>query len=171
MSSKKNFCYSILLGGNMRRKDREITDYNKMIKIMQKCDCCRLGFIDEDGVYILPLNFGIKEDDGKLILYFHGAKEGKKINLIKSQKHIGFEMDTKHQLVKHDTACGYSYLYASIIGTGEVSLVEDITEKIIGLNSIMMHYSKKQKWVFTEEMVKEASIIKLVVKKWTCKKH
>ncbi|MDO5516968.1 MAG: pyridoxamine 5'-phosphate oxidase family protein [Clostridium sp.] len=155
----------------MRRKDREITDYNKMIEIMQNCDCCRLGFQDEEGVYILPLNFGIKEDNENIILYFHGAAEGKKIDLVKSQKHIGFEMDAKHGLVEHETACGHSFLYQSIIGSGEVSLVEDIDEKINAMQCIMKHYSSKREWNFTEEMVKRVAVIKLVVTKWTCKEH
>lgn len=155
----------------MRRKDREITDFNKMLEIMQKCDCCRLGFKDEDSVYILPLNFGIKEDDENIVLYFHGATEGKKIDLVKSQNQIGFEMDTKHELVEKETACGYSYLYQSIMGSGEVSLVDDVSEKITGLQSIMNHYSGKKDWNFTEEMVKRVAVIKLIVNKWTCKEH
>ena len=64
----------------MRRKDREITSYDKMLEIMQSCDCCRIGLKDKDGVYILPLNFGYEEKSGKLTLYFHGASEGKKID-------------------------------------------------------------------------------------------
>ena len=81
----------------MRRKEREITDNNKIIEIIDKCDCCRLGFKDEESVYIVPLNFGYKKEDEKIILYFHGSNEGKKVNLIKSQSNIGFEMDTKHE--------------------------------------------------------------------------
>ncbi len=63
----------------MRRKDRQITDYEKMKEIMKRCDCCRLGFRDGEGVYILPLNFGFKEVNEKIVLYFHSATEGKKL--------------------------------------------------------------------------------------------
>lgn len=107
----------------MRRKDREITSYDKMLEIMQSCDCCRIGLKDKDSVYILPLNFGYEEKSGKLTLYFHGASEGKKIDLIKQQNTASFEMDTKHQLVEADVACSYSYLYQSIMGKGKISLV------------------------------------------------
>ena len=36
----------------MRRSDREITDYDKMLEIAKKCDCLRLGLLDDNEVYI-----------------------------------------------------------------------------------------------------------------------
>ncbi len=53
----------------MRRKDREVTDFDKMMEILSACDCCRLGLVDENGAYIVPLNFGYEEADGKLFLF------------------------------------------------------------------------------------------------------
>ena len=155
----------------MRRKERQITDNNKIIEIIDKCDCCRLGFKDEESVYIVPLNFGYKKEDEKIILYFHGANEGKKVNLIKSQSNIGFEMDTKHELIKDEVACGYSYLYQSIIGNGNISIVEDMTEKISALQCIMKHYSKKDNWNFNEKALERVATFKLVVTNLSCKEH
>ena len=43
----------------MRRKDREITDFNEIIEIIKKCDVCRIALNDEDFPYIVPLNFGL----------------------------------------------------------------------------------------------------------------
>lgn len=54
----------------MRRKDREITSYDKMLEIMQSCDCCRIGLKDKDSVYILPLNFGYEEKIRKINFIF-----------------------------------------------------------------------------------------------------
>ena len=75
----------------MRRKEREVTDYNKMIEILKSCDCCRIGLVDDKGAYIVPMNFGYEDNNGKLTLYFHGATEGKKIDLINNQPEISFE--------------------------------------------------------------------------------
>ena len=55
----------------MRRKDREITDLERIDEIIRACDCCRLGFQDGEGVYIVPVNFGFAWEDGKRVLYFH----------------------------------------------------------------------------------------------------
>ena len=66
----------------MRRTDREITDAEKITQIIQTCHCCRLGFCDNGAVYIVPLNFGYAEENGKRVFYFHSAKSGRKLDLI-----------------------------------------------------------------------------------------
>ena len=43
----------------MRRKDREIKDFNEIIEIIRKCDVCRIALHDGDFPYIVPLNFGL----------------------------------------------------------------------------------------------------------------
>lgn len=155
----------------MRRADREITDFTIMLDIMKQCDCCRLGFIDNDSTYIVPLNFGYQADDQKLTLYFHGADTGKKMTLLQTQGCVGFEMDTKHALVEHETACGYSYLYQSIIGKGNISLVKERTEKIAALQRIMQHYSHASAWQFNDALVDRTAVIRLEVIEWSCKAH
>lgn len=155
----------------MRRKDREITDASHINDIILSCDCCRLGFIDGQGTYILPLNFGFVEQEGKRILYFHGAREGKKTELVQLQPHVGFEMDTSHKLMEADAACLYSFCYRSIIGQGNVSLVEDMDEKLKALRLIMEHYSSRHSWDFPAEAVKQLAVIKLVVTELSCKEH
>ena len=85
----------------MRRKDREIKDYKRMLEIVNRCDCIRIGFQETQGTYILPLNFGYELEKDQLTFYFHGAKEGKKVELTKEQNIVGFELDTKHELVEN----------------------------------------------------------------------
>ena len=155
----------------MRRKDREVLDHNKMMEILSACDCCRLGLVDENGAYIVPLNFGYEEVNGKLLLYFHGAAAGKKIELIQTQKTASFEMDRKHQLVEGKTACAYSYLYQSIMGNGTIQLLNEYEEKIHGLNVLMSHYSDKNEWDFKKEQVDMIAVIKMEVTNWSCKEH
>lgn len=89
----------------MRRNDREVTDSQKINNIILACDCCRIGFSDGNGVYIVPLNFGYVENGGKRTLYFHGAAEGRKINLIKQTGYAGFELDTNHKLQRLYRLC------------------------------------------------------------------
>lgn len=155
----------------MRRKDREITDFHKMIEILKACDCCRIGLVDTIGTYIVPMNFGYEEQNEKLILYFHGAVVGKKIDLIKEQSVASFEMDRKHELVEGEIACTYSYLYQSVMGKGNVQIMENYKDKVHGLQKIMSHYSDKQEWEFKEEDVNMVSVIKLEVNEWSCKEH
>ena len=65
----------------MRRSDREIIDKKEIIEIIRKCDVCRIVLNDKDYPYIVPLNFGMDIQDGKIVFYFHGADEGKKYDL------------------------------------------------------------------------------------------
>lgn len=155
----------------MRRSDREVIDNDKINEIIKNCDCCRLGFKEEKGVYILPLNFGYDEENNKRVLYFHGANEGKKIDLINKQKFVGFEMDSFHKLVSSDIPCGFTYKYQSIIGNGNVSMVRGINEKIKALKIIMEHYTGKKEWSFPVASVEKTGIIKLEITELSCKEH
>ena len=83
----------------MRRKEREVTDIKEIREVLDSCKVCRLGIADEGGAYIVPLNYGYRLEDGVLTLYFHGAKEGKKLDLIRKNPEVGFEMDGRHELM------------------------------------------------------------------------
>lgn len=155
----------------MRRKDREIKDFEKMISILDSCDCCRIGLVDGDEAYIVPLNFGYEQQNENLVLYFHSAKEGRKIDLINNQKSVSFQMDTKHKLVGGEAACDYTYFYQCIMGNGCISMIQDREEKIHGLNQIMGHYSENKNWEYKEAMLAHVAVMKLEVTKWSCKEH
>jgi len=155
----------------MRRHDREVTDPARIDEIIRMCDCCRLGMVDGDSVYIVPLNFGFKNENGKRMFYFHGASEGKKIELIKANPLVGFELDTNHAVMAGEKACDYSFLYSSVIGKGIVTLVEDLEEKRVALNLIMEHYSGKDNWALTDEAIDKVAVIRLDVTELSCKEH
>ena len=155
----------------MRRADREIREFDRMLAVADACDCCRLGLLDDAGAYIVPLNFGYEAEGEKLTLYFHCAGQGKKIDLIREQKSASFEMDTRHALVEGETACAYSYRYQSVMGRGRIRLIEEYEEKVHGLQAIMAHYSRDREFAFGEEAVNRTAVIKLEVEAWSCKEH
>ena len=155
----------------VRRKDREINDYSKIIEIINDCDCCRLGLVDNNEAYIIPMNFGYDIIDKHILLYFHCANEGRKINLLPKQSVVSFEMDTKHRLTKGNLGCDFSFLYQSIMGTGRVMEVLDRDEKIYGLQKIMSHYTNKSKWEFDEKVLNVTKVLKFSVSTLSCKEH
>lgn len=67
----------------MRRQDREIKDPEKILSIIAACPYCHLGFSDQGKPYVVPVNFGYAVEDGRTVFYFHGAREGRKIDLIR----------------------------------------------------------------------------------------
>ena len=155
----------------MRRSEWEVTDYKQMLEFMEACDICRIGMRDGEGVYILPLNFGYQEENGKLVLYFHGAKEGKKIDLLQENPNVSFEMDCKHKmtLANKDVACTYSFSYASIMGHCTVSLITEPEQIREGLQCVMSHYTQRSDWTFLDSAVNRVTVLRLEISDWSCK--
>ena len=102
----------------MRRNEHELTDQERIDTLIGSCQVCRLGFVDGDRPYIVPLNFGYAREGGRRIFYFHGAREGRKMDLARRNGTAGFELDTAHELHEGDAACSYSFRYQSVIGSG-----------------------------------------------------
>ncbi len=156
----------------MRRSDREVTDFSHIKDIISRCDCLRLGLVDNNEAYIVPVNFGFEIKQGnRLVLYFHSATEGRKAKLLLEQKYITFEMDTKHELVEADIACGFSYLYQCVMGKARVEILRDNEKRKHGLNMIMSHYSKQNSWEYNEKMLDRVLVVELSVTELCCKEH
>ncbi len=155
----------------MRRKDREITDVKMLNEIIQASDCCRIGMQDGEGVYIVPLNFGYQSVAGQNTFYFHSAKEGKKLDLLKQHSLVGFELDTGHSVVRGEKACDFTFLYRSVIGTGSVAEVTDHAEKNIALAAIVEHYGGSSTAAFSQRELDNVTVLKLTVEQMTGKAH
>ena len=155
----------------MRRKDREVTDSAKIDEIISSCDVCRLGFNDNGRVYIVPLSFGFENDGGRRIFYFHSAREGRKIDLIRGTHYAGFEMDTGYKLNEGETACDYSARFQSVIGGGRVDFIEDAEEKRRALDIIMLKKTGRGGWELDEKMVSATAVFRLEVEEISCKEH
>ena len=96
----------------MRRNDREITDSREILSIVNECKVIRLAMLDEQGLpYIIPLNFGYRFADGVFTFYCHSAREGHKLELLRRDPRVSFEMDCRGELQSADHACGYGYYY------------------------------------------------------------
>ena len=157
----------------MRRKDREVTNSVEIQKILDTCKVCRLGLAGEDEVYIVPMNHGYTFENGKLVLYFHGAREGRKIEMIQKNPQVGFEMDCNHELEEGKLACQYSYIYASVLGSGKAEIIDDSDQKLCALSVIMKHQTGKEFEEFqtNPRLEKAVAIIRVEVNEYTCKKH
>lgn len=155
----------------MRRSDWEVTDINVIIDIVDRCDVCRIAMIDRDRPYIVPMNYGYRFSDGSLTFYFHSAKEGRKIELLKANPNVCVEMDCGHELIVGDTDCSCTMVYESVIGNGTVLFIEDKDEKIFALSQIMRKYTTKNSFEFDEKMVDRVAVFKIVVRDFIGKRH
>lgn len=152
----------------MRRSDREIKDINEILDIMNHCDSVRIALNDTPFPYIFPMNFGLIYDNNKITLYFHCASEGKKLDLIKKDPHVSFEMDTSHRLVTGDSACDYTMEYRSVCGNGICSFD---TDKQTALDAVMKKFSRAETFKYDEKYFDDVTVFKIDVLKITGKKH
>lgn len=153
----------------MRRKDREVTDFGEIKEIMERCDVCRLGFWDGTGVYIVPLNFGLRAREGRTELYFHSAREGKKTALIQKGGEVTFEMDCAHALFTDEQKGRCTMYYESVMGKGVLQIVAE-EEKTDALKCLMAHYHREE-FPFGTQAVPNTLVYKLAVTEMTAKRH
>ena len=155
----------------MRRNDREITDPALILDIINECKVCRIGLADGDMPYVVPLNFGytFEQGTGALTLFLHGAKEGKKADIIQKNNRACFEMDTGGVLIPHDRACANSFAYKSIIGFGRIILLENDDEKTAGLEQLMRHQTGKTSFHFEKAMLNKTAVYRLTADNFTAK--
>lgn len=152
----------------MRRSDREIKDFDKIISIMEKCDVCRIALNNGGYPYILPLNFGLDVLEGKKVeLYFHGALKGTKYALINADNRASFEMDCSHRLVTERERGSCTMEYESVIGRGRIKMVK-AADKYDALCLIMKHYHQEN-FPFNQAIMPQTKVFKLVVEQMTGK--
>lgn len=155
----------------MRRQDRRITDPAVIRAVLDKCRTLHLGLVEDGRAYIVPLNYGWTEENGRYILYAHSAAEGRKIDLIRGGADVGFEMETGVEYFDADTACGWGNRYESIIGEGRATLLSTPEEKRQALAAIMAHYSARKDYTFEDAMVNLVQVIQIDVTALSCKIH
>lgn len=156
----------------MRRKDREITNPELVEELIARAQILRVAFCDcGRAPYIVPVNYGYVCRDGKYILYFHGAKAGRKYELSRAFPVVGFELDADYCLIAGESACGYSAGYQSIVGTGTISLIENEEERVLGLSAIMKQATGKADWDFEAEAQSATAVFRLDVEEMSCKAH
>jgi uncharacterized protein len=154
----------------MRRSEREISDIQGIEEIIQKSDVCRIALANENIPYIVTMNFGYLNYP-KQTLFFHCAREGKKLDMIRRNNYVCFEMDIDHHLYKGKRSCDWGMRFTSIIGFGNIFVVEEKDEKITGLNSIMEHYGGGGEYIYDEKVFEQTTILRLQIKQMTGKKR
>lgn len=153
----------------MRRSDREVTDRSEILDIIRRCDVCRIALNDGDYPYILPLNFGMETDGGVVVLYFHGAAQGRKYDIIARDNRASFEMDCSHRLVTRLERKSCTMEYESVIGRGRIEIVEG-DKKLAALKLLNAHYGADNLEI-GEAVAQRTVVMKLTVEDMTAKRR
>ena len=116
------------------------------------------------------MNYGYTLEDGKLIIYLHGARRGRKIDVLRENPKVFFEMCCDITPLEGEVACKYGITYASIMGRGVATLVEDVEEKKKAL-SILMKTQVNKDFDFEDKLTTVVSIIRIDTLEFTAKKR
>ncbi|MBP1039664.1 pyridoxamine 5'-phosphate oxidase family protein [Vagococcus sp. BWB3-3] len=157
----------------MRRKERAIEELSEIKKLVEDCHVVRLAMFDEEYPYIVPVNYGYEWQGEELLLYIHGARQGKKVNLIQQHPKVAVEMDTDHELISGGSRPDkYSYEYRSLIGFGEAIILEDLAEKRHALQLLLDHTVKESALEpMPDKMVAGTAIIKISLVEYSVKQN
>ena len=102
------------------------------------------------------MNYGYLDN----ALYFHSSSEGKKIDLLKKNNKVGFEIEYEHEILENEQSCKWTTKYRSIIGYGNIDIITDYERKKKGLEIIMAHYGKFDN-EFNDSLIDNMVVLKL----------
>ncbi len=148
----------------MRRKENEITDQVAMHAMIHRAKVCRLAMLDGDQPYVVPLCFGYVDNT----LYFHTAAVGLKVEILRKNPKVCFEIDWVTKVDIADSPCESSVEYQSVIGFGRAVFLADPAEKIQALHAIMTKYSDRS-FQIPDTMVDKTTVIKVEIDRMTGK--
>jgi len=152
----------------MRRKDKEIIDEKVMVSIIEKAIICRVAMCWQDEPYVIPMNFGYRDN----YIYLHSAGEGRKLDILRNNDKVCIEFDVDVELVQSRKACNTNMKYKSVLAFGKAVILKDIAEKKRALDIIMHHYyyhDSLSVFHYPKNALEKVIIVKVKVEKMTGK--
>lgn len=126
--------------GAMRRKDREITDRDEIDAILREGNLMRIALVDGDMPFLVPVHYVF--DGGSL--YFHSAKVGAKMEILRKNDNVCFEVSLDHGTIEAEVACDFEARHRTAIGIGKAVAVDDEAEKIRILDRIVARFTDRR---------------------------
>lgn len=152
----------------MTRRERQVTDINEIVKILDNSKVVHVGMIDGDEPYVVPMNYGYTLEGDKLTLWLHGARRGRKIDAMKANPKVFFEMEYGIEPFEGEVACKYGIAYSSIMGRGVAEIIEDVEVKKAALSFLMKTQTGKD-FEFEDRMAEVVGVIRIDVLEYTAK--
>lgn len=149
----------------VRRSDKEITERSALDEIINRCLVCRLALSDDGVPYVVPMNFGYEGNT----LFFHSAREGRKLDILRKNSRVCFEFDTDVEIITSEDSTGWGTKYSCVIGLGTATLVDDPEEKRKAYDVIMRHYAGRT-FTYFDTCVDLSIVIRVAIDSITGKK-
>ena len=152
----------------MTKRERQVTDSAQIVHILDTGKVLHLGLAVENEPYVVPMNYGYTLEEGRLVLYLHSALQGKKLDMIRANSKVFFEIDCDLMPFEGRVPCQYGLVYSSIMGRGEAVVVEDVEEKKRAMSLLMKTQTEKD-FSFEDRLVSIVAVIRIDVAEYTAK--
>ena len=152
----------------MTKRELQITDEAQILNILNTAKVLHLGLAVDNEPYVVPMNYGYTMEEGKLVLYLHSALRGKKLDMMRANPKVFFEMDCDWIPFEGEKPCQYGLGYSSIMGCGTARIVEDVEEKMKAMTALMKTQTGKD-FSFNERLVSIVAVIRIDVAEYTAK--
>ena len=152
----------------MTKRERQVTDEEQIQAILDAGKVLHLGLAVDNEPYVVPMNYGYTREDGKLVMYLHSAVRGKKLDMIRANSRVFFEISTDLLPFEGEKPCQYGLAYSSVMGRGIATIVEDVEEKMKAMTVLMKTQTGKD-FTFNERLVSIVAVIRIDVEEYTAK--
>ena len=152
----------------MTKRELQITDLNAIKAILDTAKVLHLGLAVNNEPYVVPMNYGYVMEGEKLTLYLHSAMRGKKLDMIRANPRVFFELDCDLKPFEGIKPCQYGLAYSSVMGRGEAVLVEDVEEKMRAMTVLMKTQTGKD-FSFEDRLVSMVAVIRIDVEEYSAK--
>ena len=152
----------------MTKRELQITDEAQIRAILDTAKVLHLGLCVDNEPYVVPMNYGYTMENGKLVLYLHSALCGKKLDMMRANPRVFFEMDCDWVPFEGEKPCQYGLAYSSVMGRGTATIVEDVSEKMKAMSALMKTQTQKD-FEFNDRLVSIVAVIRIDVAEYTAK--
>ena len=152
----------------LTKRERQITDPKTITDILAAGKVLHLGLSVDNEPYVVPMNYGYTQEDGKLVIYLHSATRGRKLDMIRINPKVFFEIDCDRIPFEGELPCQYGLSYASVMGRGTARIVADVEEKKKAM-SILMKTQTGKDFTFEDRLVSIVAVIRVDVAEYTAK--
>ncbi|NDL64642.1 pyridoxamine 5'-phosphate oxidase family protein [Enterobacteriales bacterium SAP-6] len=150
----------------MRRDEREITQPSAIAAILASAKVMYIALAENDIPFMVPVFYAW---DGTS-LYFHSARAGTKIEMLKRNSTLCFAVSTEQGVVEDEVICNFEARHRTVIGLGNAVFIQDEAEKIAALNLIVARFSDKA-WTFPAANVRATLVLRIDIISMKGKQH
>ncbi|WP_207952311.1 pyridoxamine 5'-phosphate oxidase family protein [Paenibacillus turpanensis] len=120
----------------MRKMTRECTDRELIERFLQDAKTGFLGLADEGVPYVIPLNYVWMDNS----IYFHGADEGRKIQMMRRNPRACFTVSEEYGTIADPVPAETDTAYMSVILFGRAEAVTDLEEATRAMQQLLEKY-------------------------------